>query len=196
MIDDKVKISIEAGHFRIPLKAREIPGWFNDFDLFEVVATKFDLHQLTSPVCVEIGSWLGRSTVGLVQACLGRAIKPVLYAVDTWEGTSRETAHAKAIAQLTLGETLFDKFYDNVQRAACKNYIFQSTAFSTSGFDEQRSLDFVSLTAIIFEAVTHDLNSFLPRAPDRIMAGHDYTGASSLSCHQFAKQHNFQIKTR
>ena len=141
---------------------------------------------------------MGRSTVGLVQACV--ALAPVVYAVDTWEGTPNEPDHAKAIAQLAPGETLFNKFYDNVQRAACEDYIFPVKRRSQQAalMFEQRSLDFCFIDGDhSFEAVTHDLNAFLPlMRPNRMLAGHDYYwGEVHLAVTKFAKQHNFQTKT-
>jgi predicted O-methyltransferase YrrM len=91
-----------------------VEGWLNP------VAGE-GLYQLVGfyapvPVVVELGSWMGRSTLwlaaGLADRGGGRCV-----AVDTWMGTPSEGVHAKRLEEIGGSEQLFATFMANCQRA-------------------------------------------------------------------------------
>lgn len=61
---------------------------------------------------VEVGSWTGRSTVALANAC-----RPdILQAVDTWEGSPGEIS-----SELAKDRDVYRQFCDNVEAFTCGN---------------------------------------------------------------------------
>jgi MMP 1-O-methyltransferase len=69
--------------------------------------------EIKTPTVVELGSWKGRSTSYLARGIKERGAGMV-YAVDTWRGTSGEAQHEQLLTGYAPDQ-LFDEFAGNIR---------------------------------------------------------------------------------
>ena len=156
------------------MKWSDVPGWFDFQDLYQ------DMVRSAKPGShfVEVGAWMGRSTIYLATLIRDSGKPIVLDAVDTWEG-SPEREHREAIAKLeAAGTTLYDTFLSNVRQCQVLdivNPVRMPSVLAARTYPD-RGLDFVFIDGEhTYEAVCEDIRAWLPKVKKGgILAGHDY----------------------
>lgn len=131
-----------------------VDGWFNYADFYKNI-----VHSLPNEAnIIEVGSWFGKSTIGMsnINKSIGKDCK--IYAVDTWEGSNEEVEHREKIEYLkSINTTLYDEFLFNIDVYGVKENIIPIRKSS-----EQASRDFGNhfFDLIIIDA-SHDYDSVL-----------------------------------
>jgi hypothetical protein len=111
----------------------------------------------------EVGCWKGRSTFALLSSCPG-----LVYAVDHFEGTADEPAHAEA-----LDGSVRRQFLENVGHFQNLRMIERDSVAAASMFADGE-LDMVFIDASHrYEDVLRDIRAWRPKAA-RLLAGHDW----------------------
>jgi len=134
----------------------EIKGWMSEeeLDFLETKAKEMDS-------IVELGSYLGRSTVALANGCDG-----MVWAIDSWEGSKG----------LVMDGTEYKQFRENT-----KCYVNIGTIVGDSleqGSKWKGKADMVFIDADhTYEAVKADIKMWKPKAK-KLICGHDYDIAS------------------
>lgn len=149
-----------------------IYGWFEYEWLYDMM-----LAQVQGPATfVEIGTFLGKSTVYMAEQIRrsGKQIK--FYAIDNFKGNDE---HRKDY-EVVLGpdfESFYTVFHYNLVMSGAKDFVIpvQSDAADAAKAFEDRSLDFVFIDAShTFEAVQKDIAAWLPKIKARgYLGGHD-----------------------
>lgn len=133
---------------------------------------------------VEVGSWLGRSTIYLASQLRGRGHRAKIDAVDTWNGGS-DPVLSQRVASMGGPENLFQSFLRNVADAGYADLIYPvrlaSTEAATAYADN--SIDVVYLDAgHSYSEVLADLHAWYPKVkPNGIIAGHDFVFDNPVS---------------
>lgn len=136
----------------------------NDFDYADIYED-VTRRARVGAVFVEVGAYLGRSTLYLA-SCIRRSGKNIsLYAVDRWED-------------------VFPQFIDNVRRAGVEDVIFPLRMESEQAAQlfEFATLDFVFFASgCEYQAVRRDLEAWFPYVKLRgILGGHAYLHPTNL----------------
>ena len=179
---------------------KQIPGWFDDQGVFSDLLAQGQLPRV--PLCVEVGTWLGRSAAAFLNAALSPEIAGAfdesrfcLYCVDTWEGSPDEEVYVSLRRQLveSEGTSALEKF-----KAVCQQYYpmfrhvhgIQRTSIVASTFFKDRSIDYLFLDgAHTHEDVLTDLSNWYPKMKKQaVLLGHDFGwGEVNLALRQFAE---------
>jgi hypothetical protein len=153
----------------------QIPGWFDFADIYDhLIARARD-----GAVFVEVGAYLGRSTIYLASRIRQSGKNIRVYAVDLWDGwvyhECREDEPSPESADV------FGHFIRNVRRAGVEDVIrpLKMSSEQAAGLFEDGTFDFVFLDADHdYEAVRNDLHSWFPKVKRRgVLGGHDYLNA-------------------
>ncbi len=149
---------------------QNIQGWFD----FENVYRNFIEKSSDGAKIVEVGSWMGKSSVFMAVEILNSKKNIELFCVDTWEGTLNSEHHAEIIKN--IGGDLYSIFLKNIEPV--KHIIIpiiKSSILASEDFADD-SLDIVFLDAgHSLEDVTADINAWKPKIKKGgIIAGHDY----------------------
>jgi MMP 1-O-methyltransferase len=152
-----------------------IPGWLTEGEALRL----FDLARgIRRPgaVAVEIGSWLGRSSVVIAKG-LGTSRGARLYCVDPWNGDGEDYARPEysAIAERQR-LPLHLQFVENMRQ-----FDVEDAVRPLRGYSEQIGRDFTGLIDMLFidanheyESVRADFEIWSPRlVPNGVIAFHD-----------------------
>lgn len=145
--------------------AGQIDGWMRDDSLQWLfnAASRIDRQMI-----VEVGSWLGRSSVAIA---LGMGERHEMICVDTWKGTKNESEY-----YFKTEEPAVEIFKNNLLQYVGwlpRMIIGDSVESAALVADESIGLFFLDADHSE-EAVTRDLRAWLPKmALGGIMAGHD-----------------------
>jgi hypothetical protein len=136
-----------------------INGWTTDEEL------KFLSYLASrSKSVVEVGSWKGRSTKALLEACRGR-----VFAVDTWNGTGSDYSLIAA-----ANKDIFQEFYDNVGHYSNLEIMRGDSVEMSKCFNGSK-VDMVFIDADHdYEAIKADIEAWLPKCK-KYICGHDYS---------------------
>lgn len=149
-------------------------GWFNYNDFYHsVVGNLPDDAKI-----IEVGSWLGKSTIGMINTNrrFGRDFN--IYAVDTWEG-SEEPKHYETISELKQhNHTPYDEFMTNMELYGVKDKVIpiQKTSEEASkDFDDEFAHLIIIDAAHDYDNVMNDIVHWAPKVKKGgILAGDDY----------------------
>jgi hypothetical protein len=171
-------------------------GWYN----YENFYTAYAHHVIQKGYVVEVGSWLGKSTIGMANHNKRCGIQCTIYAVDTWEG-SEETKHAETIEDLkTKDSSPYKEFSANL-----KIYDVEKSIVKIRKTSEEASKDFVNGFADLiiidaahdYENVYNDITHWLPKVrKGGILAGDDYSSSWPgviEAVNKFFGEGNFQV---
>lgn len=126
---------------------------------------------------VEVGSWLGKSTVYLATQLRGRGRRARIDAVDTWDG-GNDPILLQHVAAMGGAEKLFQSFLHNVADAGHADVIYPVRLPSVEAAETyaDNSIDVVYLDAgHSYAEVLADLHAWYPKVkPNGIIAGHDF----------------------
>jgi predicted O-methyltransferase YrrM len=149
----------------------DIPGWMD----FEALYDAQVAEAKDGDTFVEIGCWLGRSTVYLADAIKRSGKKITLYAIDNFSGVTLPPG--SAMNQPVNGANLLGEFLANL--VACDVRRFVKVLVSDSAAAAEKfadgSVDFVFIDGDhSYEAVARDITAWRGKIkPGGAIAGHD-----------------------
>lgn len=155
----------------MPEMFKKIPGWFDFDDVYGILISNID-----SGIIVEVGCWLGRSTLFLAESILESKKNISLYAVDTWKGSDEE-AHRSYIAEIGGVDKLYEQFLKNTSLIPpgiiCP---IRKPSIDASFLFDNRSISAVFIDADHrYEYIRRDILAWLPKIkPGGFIGGHDY----------------------
>jgi predicted O-methyltransferase YrrM len=120
-----------------------VPGWFDFSDIYDhLVARAGD-----GAVFVEVGAYLGRSSLYLASRIKQSGKKIRVYAVDLWDGWVYHDCRPHT--PLPQAKDVFGHFVRNVRRAGVEDVIYPLKMASEQAAElfEDGTLDFVFLDA-------------------------------------------------
>jgi len=139
----------------------EISGWTSVKELNALAQLASESKSV-----VEIGSWKGRSTKALLEACKGR-----VYAVDTWLGTNSDDS----VALASYGN-IYEEFIKNVGSHPNLIILRGNSAEIAKSFNGNK-VDMVFVDADhSYEGCRSDIEAWLPKC-QKLICGHDYNYA-------------------
>jgi hypothetical protein len=135
------------------MRENNIKGWMSLAELEFLYETSKKMETI-----VELGSYLGRSTVALAAGCKG-----TVYAVDHWNWTGGRG--------LVMDGTEFEEFKKNTKDFSNISIYRKDTVATARFFD---TVDMVFIDADhCYESVRKDIKAWLPKTK-KIICGHDY----------------------
>jgi hypothetical protein len=153
----------------------QVPGWFDFADIYDHILAR----ARDGAVFVEVGAYLGRSSLYLASRIQWSGKKIRLYVVDLWDGWLYEDCDEHHSAGAGKENTdVFWHFIRNVRRAGVEDVIcpLKMPSEQAASLFEDGTLDFVFLDADHrYEAVRRDLEVWFPKIKRRgVLGGHDY----------------------
>jgi SAM-dependent methyltransferase len=151
----------------------EVDGWFDFQNLYEALSSRLNDGEH----CVEVGCWLGRSTIFLAEEIRKKGIAAKIYAVDTWKGTPGDPDQGPTLAK--HNGDVFSVFDTNVRSAGAQHIIepIREASGAAAGILAHRrgSLAWVFIDADhSYNAVSRDIAAWAELVkPDGMIAGHD-----------------------
>ena len=160
---------------------RDIPGWFNFQNLYDEAVRR----ARSGDHFVEVGCWMGRSTVYLAKQIRRSGKSIALDAVDTWEGSPTEKQHRDTVQKLReQGKTLRQVFDANLAACGVADLVRPICGRSTEVAElyPDASLALVYIDADHrYECVAADIEAWLPKVrKGGCLAGHDYNTAEGV----------------
>lgn len=150
----------------------QIPGWFDYAAVYDrAIAQAHD-----GAVFVEVGAYLGRSSVYLASR-IQRAGKRIrVYVVDLWDGWFYDDFHRQT--PMPESSDVFWHFVRNVRRVGVEDVLFplRMASEKASSLFEDGTVDFVFLDGDHgYESVRRDLRCWFPKVKRcGLLGGHDY----------------------
>jgi hypothetical protein len=132
------------------------------------------VYDLAPPdgVVVEVGCFLGRSTLYLARRCR------LVHAVDTWCGSGGRDPRGDEEQRKAFRGDPYVAFCENVRAARLQDRVlaYRMPSVEAAALFSDGEVDFCFIDAAHDEAsVAEDVRSWWPRvAPGGILAGHDY----------------------
>jgi hypothetical protein len=156
----------------------QIPGWFDFADIYNHLVERAS----DGAIFVEVGAYLGRSSIYLASRIKRSGKKIRLYVVDLWDGWVYSACQADA--SLSQAKDVFGEFVRNVRRAKVEDVIYPLKMSSEQAAElfEDGTLDFVFLDADhAYSSVRRDLEGWFPKVKRRgVLGGHDYLNPDCL----------------
>ena len=156
------------------MRWEDIQGWFDFQDVYkDQVASAGDTAHF-----VEVGGWLGKSSVFMADRIRESGKQIRFDVVDTFRGSP--TANDTIQESLALAEagTVYPQFMDNIRACGVDDIIHAIVGDSaeTAAQYADESLDFVFIDADhTLEAVRKDITAYWPKIkPGGVLGGHDY----------------------
>lgn len=139
--------------------------WFSE----ESQAALVDLLSLTDAVpgaIVEVGSWTGRSTVALANACY----PSMVHAVDTWKGSPGEIS-----SELAAERDVYAEFQQNIRDLTRLNVLPHRMGWRMWFATNRRPIRFLFIDAEhTYKEVADNIGAALPlMSPGGIICGDD-----------------------
>jgi predicted O-methyltransferase YrrM len=141
--------------------------------LTEIVALVAESRPKMPLRIVEVGSWVGESTIALHNG-LGKA-GGTIWCVDTWEGTPTDSTGSWA--EQYGYDKLFETFRDNIGDLLDEDVkVLKGLSVDVANSMEPQEVDIVFLDAgHDYDAITADLRAWIPHvAKNGVLCGHDY----------------------
>lgn len=150
----------------------QIPGWFDYSEVYDRAIAQ----AANGAVFVEVGAYLGRSSVYLASR-IKRSRKSIrVYVVDLWDGWFYDDYRPQT--PMPESSDVFWHFIRNVRRAGVEDVLYplRMPSEKASSLFEDGTVDFVFLDADHgYEAVRRDLRCWFPKVKRRgLLGGHDY----------------------
>jgi SAM-dependent methyltransferase len=151
---------------------RQIPGWFDFANLYDVMVAR----ARPGALFVEVGAYLGRSTAYLGSR-IQRSGKDVrVYVVDLWDGWFYDDFRPQT--PMAESDGVYWHFLDNMRKCQIDHLLcpVKLPSEQAATLFADGSIDFVFLDGDHgYEAVLRDLCAWYPKVrPGGHLAGHDY----------------------
>lgn len=152
-----------------------IPGWLSEDEAITLYELARSLPA-NQPVAVEIGSWLGKSSLVLSKGLKGKT-QPKLYCIDPFNGDADAVDKAMYGREMsTLDRTLEETFLDNMRRHNVEDVVRPLVGYSfefAADFKEPIDLLFIDGNHD-YAAVLQDYEQWSPLLkPGGLIAFHD-----------------------
>jgi predicted O-methyltransferase YrrM len=166
---------------------QKIQGWFIFQTLYESIVKKYD-----NAIFVEVGSWLGRSSVYMAVEIINNKKNIKFYTVDTWEG---DELLKKKYNSLIKENKLFRQFLLNIEPVKNNITPLKMSSVQASKLFDNNSIDFCFIDADhSYESIKQDLRYWYPKIKkNKLFAGClDYRrdGGVLKAVTEFAKYYN------
>lgn len=149
----------------MPRHYLNILGHFNFEQVYQdqvTSAPQGDVHFL------EIGCYLGKSTIFLAECILESGKSITLHVIDTFEGEGMSVNE----------DNFYQKFIANINNANVADVIkvYNRKSDDAVKLFNDNFFDFIYIDGLhTYDAVTSDIVNYLPKLkPGRVLAGHDY----------------------
>jgi len=152
-----------------------IDGWFNYRTFYQTISPSLS----NNAIVVEVGSWLGKSTIGMatMNQRMNKNIR--IYAIDTWQGSDEKDHHDKISSMNKNNTSPYDQFINNIRCFDISKSIIpvRKTSVQAARQFKDNSLDLVIIDASHeHDDVVIDINTWLPKVKKGgILAGDDYS---------------------
>lgn len=164
---------------------RLINGWWNYENFYRVILD----NMPTDAKIIEVGSWMGQSTVGMTLLAKKKNKNVKIWAVDTWEGSleninpGETSCHVAIIDELDKKRTtLYETFLLNLKIFQVEDDIIpiRKTSEEASKDFEDGFAELVIIDAAHdYDNVSNDIKHWLPKVKKGgILAGDDYNPQS------------------
>lgn len=149
-----------------------VPGFFNYWPWYQQIARTLQ----DGDTFIEVGVWMGRSLIYLVQECLRLGKTGIRFvAIDTFVGEQDQPAHSAIVAE--HGGSLRATFEANLERcgvAGSVTIIEGDSAESAAAFADGSIAGIFIDAAHDYESVRRDVAAWMPKVcPGGILSGHD-----------------------
>lgn len=137
-----------------------IPGWFSSAALYDRMVAEAP----QSALFVEVGCWMGRSTVYLAQKIQESGKNIQLFAVDTFQGSPEEPMLMAEVER--HGGSIESLFFANLKACGVEDLVQMVTDYSIHAAQRfpDNSIDFVFIDAAHDEAsVRQDIRAWRPK---------------------------------
>jgi predicted O-methyltransferase YrrM len=132
-----------------------IPGWLSEDEAITLYELARSLPA-NQPVAVEIGSWLGKSSLVLSKGLRGKS-QPKLYCIDPFNGDADAADKAMYGREMsTLQTTLKETFLDNMRKHNVLDIVRPMV-----GYSFEFAADFKEPINLLFIDGNHDYNAVL-----------------------------------
>lgn len=157
---------------------KDIDGWFDFQDVYESVVRMSPTNPRVD--FVEVGVWLGKSTIFMLDMITKHRPNIHLHVVDTWKGNPGVDFMLEQVAK--AGGSLLPNFIQNVKDCGYGNlldkslHIHEGLSVEVAETFKEKSVSFVFIDGDhSYQAVKDDILAWKPkiRKGGRI-AGHDY----------------------
>jgi methyltransferase family protein len=158
---------------------KQVPGWFDFADIYDHIIAR----ARNGAVFVEVGAYLGRSSLYLASRIQASGKRIRVYVVDLWDGWlyddyREDSSEAPGDEKGPEWEDVFWRFIRNVRHAGVEDVIYplKMPSEQAASLFEDGTLDFVFLDADhSYEAVRRDVEAWFPKVKRRgVLGGHDY----------------------
>ena len=148
---------------------KDIPGWFGFQEAYDYALTHYP-----NGTYVEIGAWMGKSTIYLAQKLKDLNSEAKFYTVDNFLGSAEHQAELQR-----LDKSLLSIYQANLDACGVTGYVntlVMSSVEAAATFKD-RSVDFVFIDGShAYEDVKADIEAWLPKIkPGGLLAGDDYS---------------------
>lgn len=155
-----------------------IPGWFSSQALYDRMVAEAP----QSALFVEVGCWMGRSTVYLAQKIKESGKNIQLFAVDTFQGSPEEPMLMAEVER--HGGSIESLFFANLKACGVEDLVQMVTDYSVHAAERfsDGSIDFAFIDAAHDEAsVRADIRAWRPKVKrGGTLAGDDYNTYESV----------------
>jgi len=150
---------------------QNIHGWFTFPNLYGSAVKGFD-----NAVFVEVGSWLGKSSVFMGVEIINSGKRIRMDCVDIWQMTPDYQQYDLG------GKDLYDLFLQNILPVKSVVRPVKKTSVAAAATYQQESVDFIFIDGSHhFQDVRDDLRAWWPKLkPGGFFAGHDYTNSAEV----------------
>lgn len=150
-------------------------GWYNYADFYSAIANQLRMNANI----IEVGSWLGKSVIGMANHNKRIGKLATFFCVDTWEG-SEEEKHYETINQLKkIKSNPKIEFMTNIDVYGVKDCVvpIQSTSEEASKQFDDGFADVIIIDAAHdYDNVINDIRCWIPKVmKGGIIAGDDYS---------------------
>lgn len=158
-----------------PIDHTSVQGWFDYGWCYDQAVNQMEYGDQ----CVEVGTWLGASTIYLGKAIIRSGKNITLHAVDTFSGTPQDPSHGLRLAALQSDP--YYEFMQNLRDAGTlkvTNPVKLPSVEAAQRFTDN-TLGFIYLDGDHrYEGISADIKAWWPKVkPGAMMAGHDYSSA-------------------
>jgi predicted O-methyltransferase YrrM len=147
----------------------KINGWFSrsDHKVYELAVENF----ADNSIFVEVGCFMGRSTVAMAELIETSNKNIIFYAIDHFEGSSEHKNRPEI-----KNKKLFEIFSKNTSRVKKFIKVIKSDSLKASSKFENNSIDFIYIDASHeYEFISQDINFWYPKLKATgWLTGHDY----------------------
>lgn len=186
--------SIYTGIEALPLTP-DLQGWNSDGPIFR------ELIELLKPqTIIEVGTWKGRSAIGMVNIARGLGLSPVIYCVDVWIppiGVGLGEFPRTQIPEHWSRPTFYHQFLANVKHAGADDMLIpvrgltQCSAWCLGAWGVQADLIYVDANHESPHPY-NDMKAYWPLLrPGGIMFGDDFSSHPGVAdgVRKFAAEH-------